>query len=466
MEASLPAGLANFRLSLKSLISALVFSVFLPNVAFLCISSWLGIGRPYVNIDYIFMLVFFAFGFRFLGVIVGVVFLVVDMLSLFGQVLPIVRIGDFFYLLRFVFSASPEMPALLASGLVFVAVSLWVVAKFGRDVNRHAVLFILNVFLILYAVDVNTSTDERVRFYRASEGELVSSQAVSFFEARSASFLRNVELESDALIPYGRQSATDPWFAMKANNSLPQRMLLVVNESWGAPLDPSVRDSILAPVMGLPLEFIEQGTLPFVGVTIEGELRELCKRQPANFNLSNTVDGFSDCLPEMLRQKGYSTASLHGAVSRMYDRAYWYPRAGFEKSIFFESHKWPRRCHSFPGACDLDMADDIAGFFDPSGPRFLYWLTLNSHFAYDRRDIRVDVFDCDRFSISVGSESCRNLKLQAQFFSGLAKLLQRPSMQGVEVVVVGDHQPIIADLDERSRYFEEKKVSWVRFKIK
>lgn len=145
----------------------------------------------------------------------------------------------------------------------------------------------------------------------------------------------------------------------------------------------------------------------------------------------------------------------------MYDRHLWYPHIGFAERTFFESRSWPQRCHSFPGACDLDLREVVREFFASPGRRFLYWLTLNSHSIYDERDIRIDAFDCTAFAIDPQSQSCRNLRLQAQFFQGLAQLLSEGSMQDVRVLLVGDHVPIIFSPQERQARFVDGQVPWL-----
>src|SRR5690606_13493838 len=117
------------------------------------------------------------------------------------------------------------------------------------------------------------------------------------------------------------------------------------------------------------------------------ELRELCMLQTNSYDLADLKQGFEPCLANRLKARGYSAVAMHGATGMMYDRRHWYPRAGFQEAIFFEDNIWPRRCFSFPGACDLDMLTEIEGFFAGPGSKFFYWLTLNSHAPYDRRDI-------------------------------------------------------------------------------
>jgi phosphoglycerol transferase MdoB-like AlkP superfamily enzyme len=184
-----------------------------------------------------------------------------------------------------------------------------------------------------------------------------------------------------------------------------------------------------------------------------------------HYNLKDVTAGFENCLPNKLKQSGYDTHAIHGATGVMYDRVYWYPRAGFEHTTFFETNTWPRRCFSFPGACDIDMIETASKAFSSSQPTFLYWLTLNSHSVYDERDIHLDMFDCKQFDVDPTTQSCRNLKLHAQFFYSLAKSIDAGNFDGIEVIIVGDHAPIITSPEEKAAYFVDQQVPWVKFTI-
>ena len=170
-------------------------------------------------------------------------------------------------------------------------------------------------------------------------------------------------------------------------------------------------------------------------------------------------------MPNRLKNSGYSTLSLHGASREMYDRMYWYPRAGFEKEIFFESKPWPVKCVSFPGVCDLDLRDEVVNFFDSSGKRLMYWMTLNTHAFDDLEDLRKDVLDCETLRVQPSSATCRYLKLHEQFFYGLAEMTTDPRMAGVTVRVIGDHPPAIRNADEKRKYFKEGVIGWLEFTI-
>ena len=61
---------------------------------------------------------------------------------------------------------------------------------------------------------------------------------------------------------------------------------------------------------------------------------------------------------------------------------------------------------------------------------------------------------------------CRNAKLETQFLDNLAKLVLRPEMKGVEVVIVGDHMPPLFGNEEIYPYLRWQDVSWLHFKVK
>lgn len=450
----------------KSMAFVFLVGALLPNAVFVGVAGWLGIGRPFINLDYIFAALFFVFGWRWFSGLLCLVFLLIDVLALVGQVLPFVRFADIVYLLKFSASASDYYRALLVAVCLVVMAKLVLFARLGGRLQQAETLVVFNVLVAIYAVHANSSERGGDRFYRVAGGELVSSQAVAFWRGRSEGFLELFGGKGAAVVSAGVGGATAPWSEELALSRQGQRLLLVINESWGVPLEDKIQEKLLEPLAQLNLMSLKQGRLRFDGVTLGGELRELCNLSPKHYNLKEVVKGFDGCLPNRLKAQGYTTAALHGAMSLLYDRRYWYPRAGFEQTTFFESKLWPRRCRSFPGACDLDLLAEVEAYFKQPGRRFFYWLTLNSHSTYDARDVFVDVFDCQVYGVDPASESCRNLKLQAQFFYGLGRLLDSDDMRGVDVIVVGDHAPVIMSLKDKDAVFVEGEVPWIRFVVK
>lgn len=441
--------------------AALLF-LLLPNAFFSMLAFFAGVGRPYVNLDYCLPIFLMLAGLRKIGVLGFLLLMAVDLLLITGQIFPVVRLGDILYLSNFFLLTSGSYQAIALLVVLLILLKCLVLYRFGNKVNERFAAMIFGVMVLLYLLDVRTGpSDQPHDIWKFSSDYPVASQLQNFLDYRGSKFLENVQQDGEpfAAIP-ADASAVSSWSALQGAHGPADRLLLVVVESWGVPRQPEIQEALLKPLRTLVGARFEQGVLPFDGVTVGGELRELCQLAPNHFNLAPVLSGFERCLPNRLKAQGYSTLAMHGAVSLMYDRRDWYPRAGFDDSIFYESRNWPSRCHSFPGACDLDMMAEVADYFSVDGKRFLYWLTLNTHAMYDARDIRIDAFDCAAFSIAADSRACRYLKLQAQFFDGLGRLLSDESMRGVHVMLVGDHQPPMLESQNHKAMFEYKQVPW------
>lgn len=85
---------------------------------------------------------------------------------------------------------------------------------------------------------------------------------------------------------------------------------------------------------------------------------------------------------------------------------------------------------------------------------------------YDRRDVAryMDAL-CDVWPTGeYGNQLCRYQNLHVQFFESLATLVEDASLNGVEVVVVGDQAPIFNDSASRAR-FELEQVPMLHFTV-
>lgn len=439
------------------MIRLIILTVALPNLLFVGACAWLQVGRPYLNLDYALAAVLIATRLRWLGISCLAAFLLIDALQLASQLFPFVRLQDAFYLLRFTDVAPRAYQFWLAGSLlamVLVATAFWA-CRDDKYLKHSLIVLNLIIGMMLLAPEQD---DNLGRFWRSDGATLADSQLVDFVEYRQRGFVESFNGNVTPLAPASYRPASDAWLANP--DKLGNRLLLIVNESWGASNDPAIRDALLAPLM--QRHHVEYGELPFIGATVAGELRELCKLRPENFNLKPVTQGLESCLPNKLARLGYPTYAMHGATGLMYDRVHWYPRTGFEHTIFFENEAWPDRCHSFPGACDLDLREKIKEAFKENGKIFFYWLTLNTHSIYDERDIRINAFDCKKHNLEESKESCRNFRLQAQFFQGLEELLSDEAMEGTEVIVVGDHAPPIFDPTDKQDHYKPNTISWIK----
>ncbi len=441
-----------------------LFWVFLPNLLLGTVASFLAVERPWVNVDYAALLFLSLWLPR--TVLAGgfFVLLIFDLLALIGQIFPVVSLSDFFYLFSFI-GVAPGIFKVSAS--ISILILLFVVWGFYLSVSKitsRELLIVVNLVFLPFAVQAFSYVDVDRGSYRFGRSYVFDSQLDYSFH-RWLDYTNRFGVKGEVSGIEESHSISEPLFDISRVQS--KKVLLVVSESWGDP-KASVQEALLAPLFKRAQKFVsfEWGSLGFQGITVQAEIRELCNVHLAGARVKSAYDDLPVCLPELYRDKGFYAVAMHGAVGTMYERSYWYPEIGFEETIFFESREWPRRCYSFPGACDVDMMKEIPAIMAEHEKVFFYWLTLNSHYKYDTRDIDKNRLDCSMYGIDEKTQSCRNFNLHAQFFAELAKLVDDPAMSGVKVIVVGDHSPLISNKDEKELYFQQGKVAWLEFTIK
>ncbi len=462
--ALLQQGSSEFTSSIWRYSFFLIIAVAIPNAPFIATASYFELFRPLVNFDYILATLLVVAGYRLFGLCVLLASLSFDIFSVVPQVFPAIGSpSDLLELLPFAFLAPRSYLLAIASTLFFCALLVIVLLASGRRADPKAGLIVLNLslFIYLYYLVYDSSQAPNLR-KGVREGSFIASQVANYFDYRETFWIKATDRSRDLRnVSYTGQLAS---WQRKVEEEFPQRSLLIINESWGANIDPRINQALLRPIINsqVALHDIQYGDVEFIGATVQAELRELCAQRELEEAYN---DNFKQCIPNRLRQAGYATYAMHGADGSMYRRANWYPLIGFDKQTFFESRPWPNRCNSFPGACDLDMREEITDYFSLPGKRFMYWMTLNTHSWYDSRDIRKDVFDCAEMHVKEDTSTCRYLKLQAQFFYGLAEIIDDPRMAGVTIRIIGDHPPPIAVASERFKYFKEGSIGWLQFTI-
>lgn len=452
---------------IKSVLVAAGFYIVLPNLLFWLVAAKLGIDRPIFNLDYFFVGLLFAIGWRKLSTMLLGIFLMIDLLVLTGLVYPFVRLQDVSYLLSFLPYAGFAWQAVAAGLIMALVLVIGVSHRYGHKADRLAVLILFNLSIAVHAVHVYSGEANVDRWYRV-ENRLINSQTLFFANTRTTGFIDAFGERGNPLAQIGFKGETATW-VHEAPEKLNEKLLLVIVESWGVMKDQRIQEALLAPLLTKQPHFdwIKYGQSQGAAATVAAELRELCGLATRHYNLKPVAEGFENCLPAQLKQRGYSTAAIHGSVGVMYDRVHWYPRAGFDEMHFSETYPWKTRCYSFPGVCDSEIMEKyISHAFNGNEKRFVYWLSLNTHALYDKRDLQKDLFDCAQYQLVEGSEICRMNKLHAQFFQQLAETLTHPSMRGVEVIIVGDHPPRILDQEEKQKAVEERLVTKVHLRIK
>lgn len=429
---------------------------FFINIFFTLFCIKFSLDRVFYNLDYLFVFLCVYFNLRFVSFFLLLLFLLIDYLLLVGQIFPFIQLADLLYIFKFIFLSSQLYISIILG--VFLVTFIFCFFYSRIKINKEIIIYLLISLLI-----VNFSSQI------AYNKSIVFSGIFELYLKQNQSLSQALSIDENHLIitkPVG--STKKIYSSLKNGTPLSRKILLIVNESLGKPKNPKVLDEIIKPILDRQknMSFFKKDELGWDSATVYGEMRELCHAQPENLNIKNIQKGFEGCLPNVLKEKGYKSKSYHAALGSMYDRYLWYKKVGFDELKFYESKTWKNYCYSFPGGCDDEILSDINYDFSQNEKKFIYYLTLNTHSPYDLRDLKKDIFDCQKFNINIKTQSCRNFKLQAQFFSNLAIILDSLEMKGVEVYIVGDHTPPIFDSKEKELYFDKNNVVILNFKIK
>jgi hypothetical protein len=245
-----------------------------------------------------------------------------------------------------------------------------------------------------------------------------------------------------------------------------RNVILVMVEGLGYLTDPTARRQIDSPLFDARITDkyrITEGSVVYYGSTTAGEMRELCDTREPYLEFSKTRG--ASCLPARLRTRGYATMAVHAFHHSMFERDEWYPVVGFDKEVFGEElvKVTHRLCgNAFRGVCDADLPPIIAqeAAFSKK-PKFIYWLTLNTHIPVAPGQALAD-FGCKRDAgIFRHVHVCEMAELWHDVFASVSKLALDPGIGPADILIVGDHSPPLWSRQARAQ-FEPGLVAWYR----
>jgi hypothetical protein len=265
------------------------------------------------------------------------------------------------------------------------------------------------------------------------------------------------------------QSAAEVSGFMRAAGADGNNVVLVMVESLGYLRDQAARARIAEPLYDPAIAkdyVITSGHTVYFGSTTSGEMRELCNTR--TFYKEYVQKDADTCLPDLLAARGYSSIAVHGFAGGMFERESWYPTIGFEQELFRDDlvKSTHRVCGSaFLGACDADLAPVISSVSREAGkngkPRFIYWLTLNTHIPVAPGQALTD-FHCEEQDGVFGRPRvCRMAELWHDVFNVVAKIARDPAVAPADILVVGDHAPPLWSKRGRAQ-FVPGQVAWYR----
>jgi hypothetical protein len=330
---------------------------------------------------------------------------------------------------------SPLYGALIGVLMATSAVTLWLLYR-RETLLRANIVAMFAAALMFAGVDFMTNVSPHYQF-----GTLLG---------------RNVPIESAA--------AKSGFNTIAGTNG--RNVILVMVEGLGYLGDPTARRRVDSPLFEPYVTDkyrISTGNVIYYGSTTSGEMRELCDTREPYTEFTKT-NGTS-CLPARLRTHGYATMAVHAFHHSMFERDEWYPVVGFDKELFGEELvKVTRRLcgNAFRGVCDADLPPIIAkeAAFSKK-PKFIYWLTLNTHIPVAPGQALAD-FGCKKDAgIFRHVHVCEMAELWHDVFASVSKLALDPSLGPADILIVGDHSPPLWSRQARAQ-FEPGLVAWYR----
>lgn len=254
----------------------------------------------------------------------------------------------------------------------------------------------------------------------------------------------------------------------KDSEKVPNVVLIVV-ESWGLALNHSLSDSVAAPYDDprIALKYkVSTGAVPFTGLTVPGEARELCNSTTGFGIMHPSAELVKHCLPALLHSRGYQNSAVHGYLGQMFYRNIWYPQLGFDRSWFhhdLEKLGLPNCPGAFPGTCDTSIANWVGSVLTAPNtkPQFVYWVTLNSHLPEPAHPNLPDDNVCSSDpALQSFAALCSWFRLVRAEHLAVENIALLPTARPTVFVLVGDHAPPFSNPQLRAR-FSQNQVPFV-----
>jgi hypothetical protein len=366
--------------------------------------------------------------------------------------------------------------ALIAAALAVVCLMAALVAECPRPRagEKLDVLAILGLFVLVFiALDTVDGQNPRLPLDGSTEMPRVTISPIVELSIRELSF-HNGELSArnSSIASMPSASVDGVGFLKKTSSSESPNVVLIVVESWGLFRNPRLAEAVTTPFQDpeiLSRYQVSFGTAPFDGLTVQGEARELCHSHFGFGIMDISPAQARSCLPDMFHSRGYQNIAVHGYVGGMFRRNVWYKTIGFDQSWFgpdLDKVGLPNCRGAFPGICDGSIADWIGMALLPETakrPRFIYWVTLNSHLpvSVTEKDLAPDTGDCSSHpELQDSKPLCSWFRLISQVHKSVRRLALEPQKRPTVFILVGDHAPPFAD-PHLHQLFSSEEVPYV-----
>jgi len=428
----------------------------LPNLPLLLSAGWLGVWpHGYINLEFL---------------LIGALGFFLPRSAIFA-LFCVELLADYIYIVCYAYQFSLENLASslrylsvlprdrVAEGLAFVPVVLLVCAILASvrplpQLRRRAAGGLLAVFALLIPLDILSGQnplwhkgDVALIPFRIARSPILSLVLREFRNYKMNEAWRHAENVSVPSASAGAISFVDG----RARSEEAPNVVLILVESWGLALDPHLAVSLTAayddPRISRKFQ-ISYGSVPFTGLTLPGEARELCHSTLGFGILRASGETARQCMPAYFHARGYQNIAIHGYVGQMYNRNALYPNLGFDQEWFgpdLRTLGLPDCRGAFPGICDASIASWIGTSLldeDQGKPRFIYWVTLNSHLPIPASpDLPDDGVCATQPALSNSPALCSWFRLVRAVHQAVQQAALGPSARPTVFLLVGDHAP-------------------------
>jgi hypothetical protein len=241
------------------------------------------------------------------------------------------------------------------------------------------------------------------------------------------------------------------------NHAHEPNVVLIVVESWGLAQNTQLAQALTATYNDPRITqkyTVTQGVAPFSGLTVPGEARELCHSNTGFGIMTLSPQQATQCLPAWFHARGYQNLAIHGYIGQMFSRTEWYPSIGFDRVWFgpdLQKDGLPVCPGAFPGVCDASIAQWMQSSLlapDQGKPKFIYWMTLNSHLpVLINKNLASDDFCHAQPALNSSDALCSWFHLVQTVHQSVAQMALAPGARPTVFVLVGDHAPPFSDPD-------------------
>ena len=445
--------------------------IVLPNLVFFLIGRELFIDRPLINSDYLLLWIGSCYLSRRSTIVLFALLFDLDLILSTESIYHFSTV-ETILAAREILDSNPAIYYAFTGGLVLLSLAALGMAFRKRVIRLHlskrGQILVGIVALALSGVSVARSIESvdslmEIPFgNHAILGSGIVETGFSSFDLAMESHQRRNEVS----VAGTATSGISREIAARQSPINPYDVVVILVEAQGLLKNRDDMRRVLAPLIDSALQSrytIKTGAVRFYGATMFGELRTLCRIYLPHATPAN-LPRLEQCLPNELRGHGYETVSYHGFYRWFYERDRWYPAVGFQRSYFAEDlmplAPPSARCGmGFQILCDLWIADQVEHDLLMPGARskFVYWLTVNSHYPIDSGLAGRSSFDCaSTETLREEGGSCDLARIHFQLYARIARMAQNPGLRPTRFVIVGDHSPPFPTLSERALYDEER----------